>query len=75
VVAILVFIFATAIQYVQVGLNTQLASTNWFNDAIWQSFKLANEFVNNFWIYLLVFAVFGVLYYGYVTAQKQGAGL
>ena len=74
-VAVLVFLFSSAIQGVQINLNGQLASNNWLTEANWESFNLANTFVNNIWLFFVVFVVFGVLYYGYVTAQKQGAGI
>lgn len=75
VAGVLVFIFSSAIQAIQTSNITQLASDKWLTPEHWESFDLANTFVNNIWLYFLVFVVIGVLYAGYVVAQKQGVGL
>jgi hypothetical protein len=60
---------------VQTGLNAQLASDMWLTAAHWDSFDLANIFVNNLWMFMIVFVALGVLYYGYVQAQRGGGGI
>ena len=69
---VLWFFFASAIQSVQTSVNTQLGSGNWASENNWESFNLANTFVNNLWIFFLVFVVLGCAYYGYVEAQRRG---
>ena len=65
------FIFASAIQGVQESLNEGFASTNFITPGNWNVFDLANTFINNLWIFLLVFLCLGLGYYGYVEAQRR----
>lgn len=70
VVGLTWFILAYGVQGIQEAFNIQLASDNWASPENWESFNLANNFVNNLWIYFLVFLVLGLSYYGYVEAQR-----
>lgn len=70
-VGLMWFIFAGGIQSIQGAFNENLASTNFATAGNWQIFDLANTFVNNLWIFFLVFLVLGLGYYGYVEAQRR----
>jgi hypothetical protein len=48
-----------------------LASTNFATSNNWNTFNLANTFMNNLWMFFLVFLVLGLTYYGYVEAQRR----
>ena len=65
------FIFASAIQSLQESFNEGFASTNFITPGNWNTFDLANTFVNNLWIFFLVFLCLGLGYYGYVEAQRR----
>lgn len=65
------FFFTTGIQKVQEAFNPMLASDQFATDGNWESFDLANTFVNNLWVLFLVFLVLGLGYYGYNEAQRR----
>ena len=65
------FFFATAVQSVQETFNPDLASNRFATESNWNVFNLANTFVNNIWVYFLVFLVLGLAYYGYNESQRR----
>lgn len=65
------FIFSSAIQGVQESLNEGFASTNFITEGNWNVFDLANTFINNIWVFFLVFLCLGLGYYGYIEAQRR----
>jgi hypothetical protein len=64
IVGFMWFFFAVGIQAIQTAFNPMLASTNF-------AFNLANTFMNNLWMFFLVFLVLGLAYYGFVEAQRR----
>jgi len=71
IVGLMWFFFANAIQAIQEAVNPQLASNLFASEGNWDTFDLANTFVNNLWVFFLVFLVLGLAYYGYVEAQRR----
>ncbi len=65
------FIFSTAIGQVQSVINPELASSNWATTDHYDAFALAATFVNNLWILFPALLVIGLLYWGYVEAQRR----
>ncbi|MGD0071409.1 MAG: hypothetical protein ABSB71_08035 [Candidatus Bathyarchaeia archaeon] len=65
------FFYATAVQAVQESFNNQLSSDKFATAGNWNSFNLANDFINNLWKFLLAFLVLGLAYYGYNEAQRR----
>ena len=65
------FFYANAIQAVQEAFNADFASSNFATANNWSTFDLANTFTNNIWIFFLVFLVVGLMYYGYIEAQRR----
>lgn len=66
------YVIACAVQAVQVGVGSTISSDKWVSNSTYQTFDLANTFVNNFWTYFLVLLVLGLLYYGYIFSQRKG---
>ena len=71
IVGVMWFFYANGIQSVQENVNSQLASNNFATAGNWNSFNLANAFVNNIWFFFLVFLILGLAYYGYNEAQRR----
>ena len=71
VVGLMWFFLANGIQAIQEAVNPQLASDKFASEGNWETFNLANTFMNNLWIFFLVFLVLGLAYYGYVEAQRR----
>ena len=71
VVGIMWFFFANAIQTVQESVNPLLGNSSFASQANYNTFNLANTFMNNLWLFFLVFLVLGLAYYGYVEAQRR----
>ena len=65
------FFSANAIQGVQEAFNPDLASDRFATVGNWNTFNLANTFMNNLWMFFLVFLVLGLAYYGYNEAQRR----
>ena len=65
------FFYANGIQAIQEAFNPMLASTNFATANNWSTFNLANTFMNNLWMFFLVFLVLGLAYYGYIEAQRR----
>jgi hypothetical protein len=65
------FFYANGVQAIQEAFNPMLASTNFATSNNWNTFNLANTFMNNLWMFFLVFLVLGLTYYGYVEAQRR----
>ena len=65
------FFYANGIQAIQEAFNPMLASTNFATNNNWNTFNLANTFMNNLWMFFLVFLVLGLAYYGYIEAQRR----
>ena len=65
------FFYANGIQAIQEAFNPDLASTNFATANNWNVFNLANDFMNNLWMFFLVFLVLGLAYYGYIEAQRR----
>ena len=65
------FFFANGIQAIEQAFNPQLASTNFASTGNWNTFNLANDFVNNIWVFFLAFLVLGLMYYGYIESQRR----
>ena len=65
------FFFGNGIQAVEESVNPQLASDNFATEGNWNAFNLANNFVNNIWMFFLVFLLLGLGYYGYNEAQRR----
>lgn len=65
------FFFANGVQAIQEAFNPSLASDRFATTANWNTFNLANTFMNNLWIFFLVFLVLGLAYYGYNEAQRR----
>jgi len=65
------FFFATAVQSVQESVNPELSSDKFASQGNWNSFNLANSFMNNIWTYVLAFLVLGLAYYGYNESQRR----
>jgi hypothetical protein len=53
------FFYANGIQAIQEAFNPMLASTNFASEGNWSTFNLANAFMNNLWMFFLVFLVLG----------------
>lgn len=71
IVGIMWFFYANGVQAVQEAFNPDLASDHFATAGNWNSFNLANAFMNNIWMFFLVFLVIGLAYYGYVEAQRR----
>ena len=71
IVGLMWFFYAVGIQTIQEAFNPQLASDRFATDSNWNTFNLANNFMNNIWTFFLVFLVCGLTYYGYVEAQRR----
>ena len=71
IVGLMWFFLAGGVQAVQEAFNPELASTNFATSGNWTTFNLANDFMNNLWIFFLVFLVIGLGYYGYIEAQRR----
>lgn len=71
IVAAMWFLYANAVQSVEEAFNPMLASDNFATQGNWNTFNLANGFVNNLWMFFLVFLVLGLGYYGYNEAQRR----
>jgi hypothetical protein len=71
IVGFMWFFFAVGIQAIQTAFNPMLASTNFASTNNWNTFNLANTFMNNLWMFFLVFLVLGLAYYGFVEAQRR----
>jgi hypothetical protein len=65
------FFYANGIQAIQEAFNQDLASTNFASTSNWNTFNLANTFMNYIWMFFLVFLVLGLGYYGYIEAQRR----
>ena len=65
------FFYANAIQQVETAVNPNLGSDKFASPNNWNSFNLANTFINNLWAFLLVFVLLGLAYYGYIEAQRR----
>jgi len=71
IVGIMWFFLAGGIQAIQTAFNPELASDHFATEGNWNSFNLANIFINNLWMFFLVFLVLGLMYYGYNEAQRR----
>jgi hypothetical protein len=65
------FFFANGVQAIQEAFNPEFASTNFATTNNWNSFNLANDFMNNLWVFFLAFVILGLGYYGYNEAQRR----
>lgn len=61
-----------AVQTTQEGVNSMLGSDKFATEENWNSFNLANTFINNLWLFFLVVMILGMAYYGYTEAQRRG---
>jgi hypothetical protein len=65
------FFFADGVQAIQTAFNPEFASDHFATANNWNIFNLANDFMNNIWIFFLVFLIIGLGYYGYIEAQRR----
>lgn len=65
------FFFSNTIQSIQETFADQTASDMWATTSNWNSYNLATTLMNNLWKFFLVFLVAGLLYYGYIEAQRR----
>ena len=68
---ILSFFLATGIQQIQEAINPQLSEDKWASEDHYDTFALAATFVNYIWVYIVVFVVLGLAYYGWTEAQRR----
>lgn len=66
------FFFANGVQSIEESINPTITSDKVATTGNWDSWVLANTFVNNIWLFFLVFLVIGLAYYGYNEAQRRG---
>ena len=71
IVGLMWFFLAGGVQAIQEAFNPELSSDNFATQGNWGSFNLANDFINNLWIFFLAFLVLGLGYYGYIEAQRR----
>lgn len=41
-------------------------------NSTYSTFELADTFMSNLWLYLLVIAIFGLLYWVFIYSQRKG---
>lgn len=61
-----------ALQSTQEGVNDMLGSDRFATEANWNSFNLANTFMNNLWLLFPAILILGLGYYLYTEAQRRG---
>lgn len=65
------FIFWVGVINVRAAVLSQMEQYDVANSTH-STFELADTFMNNFWTYLLVLFVFGLMYWLYHYAQRKG---
>jgi hypothetical protein len=65
------FFFSNVVQSIQETFLDSTASDMWATSGNWNSWSLAATLVNNIWKFFLVFLVIGLIYYGYIEAQRR----
>lgn len=66
------FLFATILEQVQTAINPQLINVSrWASSDHAYTFEAAAWFVNNLWVALIAFVIFGLGYWGYTEAQRR----
>jgi ABC-type phosphate transport system permease subunit len=71
IVGVMWFFFANGIQAIQNAFNPMLSSEKFATSGNFDTFNLANTFVNAIIGFFLVFMVLGLAYYGYVESQRR----
>jgi H+/Cl- antiporter ClcA len=71
IVGVMWFFFANGIQKIQEAFNPMFDSTLFASESNFNTFDLANNFVNILIMGFLVFMVLGLIYYGYVESQRR----
>ena len=62
---------ATGIAEIQTQINPDLASDQWVDTQHFDAFNLGATFVTNMWLFFPAIIILGLMYYGYVEAQRR----
>ncbi len=72
--AFLWYFMAVVVQSIQEATGSYYVEGNFPTAANFNTFSLANTFMNYFWTLFLVALVLGLAYYGWVYSQRKLAG-